>query len=81
LIQVITMQAEARVLPLCPRFATAVFGRGMLCEEEEVGNEKGGRGGNSSQQRNCLQLPLPLPISAVRLFTDGTMEALLVEIL
>jgi hypothetical protein len=27
LIQVITMQAEARVLPLCPRFATAVFGR------------------------------------------------------
>jgi hypothetical protein len=21
------MQAEARVLPLCPRFATAVFGR------------------------------------------------------
>jgi hypothetical protein len=27
LIQVITKQAEARVLPLCHRFATAVFGR------------------------------------------------------
>jgi hypothetical protein len=26
-----TMQAEARVLPLCPRFATAVF-----CQEEAI---------------------------------------------